>query len=271
MVAPGSLEERRITARGCTVRYLVAGAGQPALVVHGGGGLHWTPWHRLLTERLRVYAVEMPGFGASTLSPAIRSIFDVADVVAEVGRAERLDRVGVIGESIGGLVSTWLTIRHPQLVGRLLLESPAGFRMPRTKPRSEMTPEEVRQALSAHPERVPDGIGGPARGPGGFMAHLTDEGGWEDELKARLPEIRVPTLIVNGELDGLLSPDSGRIYRAAIPGACRLLVEDAAHVVHLDQPELFAWLAIGFLTAPAPQPAPAGARLERDGATAGAP
>jgi pimeloyl-ACP methyl ester carboxylesterase len=251
-------DERRVSARGCDIRYLVAGAGQPVLAVHGGGGLHWTPWHQLLAAQLRVYAVEMPGFGQSTLSDQIRSIQDVADTVAEVAKTEGLERVGLIGESIGGLVSTWLTIRHPELVGRLLLESPAGFRLPSAKPRSEMTPDDVRKALYAHPERVPTGVGDPARQPRGFMPHLTDHGGWEDELKARLPEISIPTLILNGELDGLASPDNGRIYRATIPNACRILVEDAAHVIHLDQPELFNAIAVGFLTAPVPQPVASG-------------
>jgi pimeloyl-ACP methyl ester carboxylesterase len=248
-VMAAGYEERQVTVKGCNVRYLVGGEGPPVVFVHGGGGPHWWTFQNVFAERTRVYAVELPGYGESTVSEGVRSIYDVADVLAGVVAAAGLERPGLIGESLGGFVSSWAAIRHPGFIGRLLLESPGGLRLPTAKPREQMTPEEVRQALFLYPDRLPPGYGDPSRQPRGFMPHLQDRGGWDDELKARLPEIKVPTLIVNGERDGLLSPDSGRVYRAHIPGAWRICVEDAAHVIHLDQPELFTALASGFFLA----------------------
>lgn len=241
-------EEYHATVRDCEVRVLVGGRGRPVVYVHGGGGLHWTRYSDLVAEQFRLYAVEMPGFGQSTISGAVKSIYDVADVVADTVASERLTGLGWMAESLGGLVSVWVAIRHPGLIDRLVLESPGGFRSPNVKPREEMTLDEVRHALYAHPERLPAGIGEPTQQPRGFMGHLADRRtGWEPDLRAHLPELTVPTLIINGEMDGLIGPETGSVYRSLLPNAWRICVDDAGHVIHLDEPELFASLAIGFL------------------------
>jgi pimeloyl-ACP methyl ester carboxylesterase len=129
-----------------------------------------------------------------------------------------------------------------------VLESPGGFRSPNVKPREEMSLEEVRHALYAHPERVPAHVAAPTQQPRGFMGHLADRRmGWEPDLRARLPELHVPTLIMNGEKDGLIGPETGREYQALIPQSWRICLDDAGHVIHLDEPDLFAELAVGFL------------------------
>jgi pimeloyl-ACP methyl ester carboxylesterase len=121
-----------------------------------------------------------------------------------------------------------------------------------------MTPEEIRRALFRYPDRLPPGYGQPERQPRGFMPSLRDHGGREDDLKAHLPAIRIPTLILNGEHDGLVAPESGRIFRAHIPTAWRICVDDAAHVIHLDQPQLFTSLVAGFLLSEIAHAAPTG-------------
>src|SRR6266508_19105 len=105
-------EEHYAKVRGCEIRVLVAGAGEPVVYVHGGGGLHWTRFNLLVATHFRHYAVEMPGFGQSSISNDVKSLYDVADVVAEAAASQNLSGVGWIGESLGGLVSAWIAIRH---------------------------------------------------------------------------------------------------------------------------------------------------------------
>ena len=76
------------------------------------------------------------------------------------------------------------------------------------------------------------------------------------DLAIARAESRDPRLV--NYLNSLVIRAHGRIYRATIPNACRILVEDAAHVIHLDQPVLFNAIAVGFLTAPVPQPVASG-------------
>jgi pimeloyl-ACP methyl ester carboxylesterase len=260
-----AFEERRVKVRGCEIRVLTAGAGRPVVYVHGGGGLHWTRFNDVVAQHFLHYCIEMPAFGSSTITDEVKTILDVADVVAEAAKALGLTGVGWIGESLGGLTSSWVAIRHPGLISRLVLESPGGFHSPGLKPRDEMSLEEVRHALYAHPERVPAHVAAPTQQPRGFMGHLTDRRiGWEVDLRARLPELRVPTLIMNGEKDGLIGPETGREYQALIPQSWRICLDDAGHVIHLDEPDLFAELAVGFLLGQQSAPTDAAAASARE-------
>lgn len=240
-------ESRNTAVPGCQIRYLVGGDGPPVVFVHGGGGPHWSRFHDLLATRARIYAIDLPGYGESTISALLTSIYDVADTIASVIMAEQLDRPGLIGESIGGHASAWTAIRHPDLLGRLVLESPGGLWIRGTPSRADMTPEQLRAALFAHRERLPEGYGHPERQPRGFMPQILPTTGWDADLRARLPEIHIPTLIVRGDLDGTQIPESTRIFRELIPHSWRICIDDAAHVPHLDQPELAAALMGGFL------------------------
>ena len=59
-------------------------------------------------------------------------------------------------------------------------------------------------------------------------------------LRSRLHRIRVPTLLLWGAGDRILSEPYGRAYCAGIPAARFELIERAGHFPHLEQPELFA-------------------------------
>jgi pimeloyl-ACP methyl ester carboxylesterase len=58
------------------------------------------------------------------------------------------------------------------------------------------------------------------------------------KLRDRLHRISAPTLVLWGERDGIVTPDYGRAYAAAIPGARFEAIAAAGHVPHLEQPEI---------------------------------
>ena len=62
----------------------------------------------------------------------------------------------------------------------------------------------------------------------------------DPKLKGRLHRIRIPTLLLWGAADRILSEAYGRAYCAAIPGARFETIERAGHFPHLEQPEEFA-------------------------------
>ena len=53
---------------------------------------------------------------------------------------------------------------------------------------------------------------------------------------SRLPNIRVPTLVMHGEEDHLLPPENGRIVASRIPHARFILLPEAGHMLTTDQP-----------------------------------
>jgi len=70
---------------------------------------------------------------------------------------------------------------------------------------------------------------------------------YNPQLKQWLGRIRVPTLVLWGASDRLVTPDYGRAYAGLIPGARFELIEEAVHHPELEQPERFAERLIAFL------------------------
>ncbi len=59
---------------------------------------------------------------------------------------------------------------------------------------------------------------------------------FDPTLLGRLQGVRIPTLVLWGAPDGVVSPDYGRAYAAAIPNARFEVVPEAGHLPHLEQP-----------------------------------
>jgi pimeloyl-ACP methyl ester carboxylesterase len=105
-----------------------AQVGPDAWYIHGlaGSSSNWTSLAGALSPHATGYLVDLPGHGRSDPPPRGRySIRDNADLVAELIRRHSGGPVHLVGNSLGGVVSTCLAARHPELVVTLSLISPA--------------------------------------------------------------------------------------------------------------------------------------------------
>lgn len=117
--------------------YLEAGSGSPVLLIHGSGpgvsgranwqGLMRSP----LRERYRLLAPDVVGFGATRAPTGIELTHDtrVRHLVGFLD-AVGLDRVDVVGNSMGGGLALALAHRHPERVRRMVLMGTVGIRFP---------------------------------------------------------------------------------------------------------------------------------------------
>jgi pimeloyl-ACP methyl ester carboxylesterase len=177
-----------------------------------------------------------------------------------------LDRVVLGGLSLGGYVALAFMRRHADRVsGLVLLDTKAsadgdqaredrlkmagralaegtGFvpevMMPKLLGQTsrEHRPEVVEQVTALILEQTAEGIAGAQRGMAARVA-TTDV----------LATIKVPTLVVTGEEDAVTGPEVGRDLAAGIPGARFLMVEEAGHLVNLEQPEIVNEALLDFL------------------------
>src|SRR5262245_19772016 len=100
--APAALfTEGAVEADGFTIRYFEAGEGDPLVVLHGAGGLQFSPALDLLAGRLRVILLEMPGFGDQP-NDRHNSLAELAATIHLATRALGLDRFHLLGHSFGG-------------------------------------------------------------------------------------------------------------------------------------------------------------------------
>lgn len=128
--------EKTLKVRGKSIQLYEGGGGPPVLYLHGAGTYWWLPAHDLLAARHRVLAPVHPGFGASTGVEEIDDIEDLVFHTLDVLDELKLDRVDVVGGSLGGWIAAELALRQPQRVNhraREFCRHPAAGR-PHTRP-----------------------------------------------------------------------------------------------------------------------------------------
>ncbi len=178
---------------------------------------------------------------------------DMADDAAGLLRELELAPAHVIGASMGGMIAQLLAARHPQAVRSLtsIMSNTGSMRSGQPSLRVYKVflrrPGEGREAFIAHMERLFAAIGSPGlprddedlraiatvsyerdhdpEGPGRQLAAILASGDRTPELRG----IRVPTLVVHGRADPLVSPSGGRATARAIPGAELMTIAGMGH------------------------------------------
>jgi len=242
-----------------------------------GDGPHLLLLHSLLTELTvfdriapvlagyrRVTCVNLPGFGAS--GPlALNSVGDYADHVAGTMDALALPAdTAVFGNGFGAFVALELAIRHGRRIGRLMVaDTLAAFPEPARMPFRGMA-EKVRAGgmpavldtaigrmfppafTAAHPEMVAARkLALSSADPECFARACLALAALD--LRAAVPGIRNPTLVMCGALDQTTPSALAHELAQAIPGAAWREIAASGHCPMLEQPEALVALMQEFL------------------------
>jgi pimeloyl-ACP methyl ester carboxylesterase len=230
------------------VTYLKGGEGPPVLHLHPAGGPRVTPAMQILARHHTFYLPTTPGFNATPVHDAVRSMPDLADLEAKFARTVIGGHCDVIAESFGGWGASWLAVRHPDLVGQLVLQAPAGLRDEGTGG-LPADPAGRLRLLYANPERAPRETRTPEVLAGNVQMYARYSGGisFDKSLEAALPQIKARTLIVFGTGDAVVPIATARRLLAGIPRSHLTYIDGAAHVPEFDQPDKVARLIGAFL------------------------
>ena len=233
-----------------SVTYHVAGDGPPVLYFHSAGGIRYTYALDELAKDYRIHMFVAPGFDGTPTHQGVDTMPALADLAAEFVDKVIGEKCDVIGQSFGGFLSVWYTVRHPDKIGFLVPQCPSGFRPKDIPQKPPGTPEEMRSRMFAHPERIPTGEKTPEQLAESrkWANYYHNSVGQDEALVARLGEIDCQTLILQGTKDGMMPPESGQLLMREIPRAKLLYVYDAGHNIEVDQPERFVALIRDFLT-----------------------
>ena len=223
----------------------------PLLLTHGFGAsaAMWEPNLAALSADREVITWDLPGHGASELDDFTHDAC-VAHMVTLLGGAPR---AVIGGMSLGGFLSLAFHLRHPERVAALLLvDTGPGFRSDRARTEWNEQAQQAAtdldtQGLDALPDRPEtrdarhvSGAQGIARAARGILTQQ------DAAVIESLPSIAVPTLIVVGADDTpfLAAADA---MADRIPGATKVVIEDAGHAANMDQPEQFNRAVLDFL------------------------
>ena len=231
---------------GCKTRIMRAGNGPTLLFLHGAGGASvWLPFMDKLAERFDVIVPEHPGFGASDTPEWLDNVGDLSFFYLDAMRQLGLERVNLVGTSLGGWIAAEIAIRSCHRLVSLVLSAPAGIHV-KGVPKGDTflwSPEEYARNLVHDPKLAEATLARVLSDEEQLinaknrltMAKLS----WQPRLynphlHKWLHRINVPTLILWGDDDKVIPPAYGPAYRKLIPGA---RLETIAQCGHLPQVE----------------------------------
>lgn len=118
-----------VTVHGHRRAYVKVGRGPAVLLLHGLGCDHatWNPVIESLARRYTVIAPDLLGHGASDKPRADYSVGGYANGMRDLLAFLGVDRVTVVGHSLGGGVGMQFAYQYPELTERLVLVAPGGF------------------------------------------------------------------------------------------------------------------------------------------------
>jgi len=242
-----------LTVAGIGLEIEERGAGRPLLFLHAGEGLApERPWLDLLAARFRVIAPSHPGFGRSALPDWVGSVDDLAYLYLDLAAALGLHDAVLVGACFGGWIAAEMAVRDTRRFSKLVLVDPVGIKVGGVTDRDiadmhAMTREAFMRRARADPARgaidttrLPETeLAAIARGRESLLVF-----GWKPymhnpRLKHWLHRIDLPTLLLWGAQDGIVTPAYGERWRELVPGAVLETIPDAGHYPHWEQPEAF--------------------------------
>jgi proline iminopeptidase len=242
------------------------------LALHGGPGLdhaYFKPFLTPLATVSQLIYLDLRGQGRSGQTPLETcTVEQMADDTAAFCRVLGLEHPVVLGHSFGGAVALTLALRHPDLAGRLVLvDTTACWSADHTEalalleawhgPAVRAAARSMEGDTSAEAEADFDRLVFPtyvwdpalrdpvmaAVGRSGYVPalahHYWDRLADAYDLRARLGEIRWPTLVVVGERDWRTPPSASQAIAAGIPGAELVVLPGVAHFPFAEAPEAF--------------------------------
>jgi len=226
--------------------------GPVLLACHGwtDSGEVFGPLATALDRRWTVVAPDAPGHGGTPLRPGpfvvadhVTSALAVLDGLPDLAGSGRTHGAVVLGHSMGALTAARLAAARPGLVRALVLEDPARTTLRRPRSAARMRTwlrglragdhlSRVSWAAANHPDWPADELDPWARSKAEVdLAQLDGPVDWGEPLPALLTDVRVPVLIVHGDVrrGGIVSPAAAGRCAAACPAGTAVLALPVGH------------------------------------------
>ena len=244
----------------------IIGNGPDLALIHGWGlgSAAWEPILNTLTQRCRVHLIDLPGYAGQPASNA--DFTQTAQALID----SLPDGATLCGWSLGGMLALQAALLAPQKIARLILVGSTPSFMQRDDWLTAQAPDLLDTFSNAIAQNAAttlqrfiallnqgDAQARPisralaSRTLGGELPDtttLTRGLGWlrNIDLRAQVPSIAQPTLLIHGERDPLMPLAAAHWLRESLPQARLATFANAAHAPFLTDPERFSTLAGDF-------------------------
>ena len=251
----------RLTVHGIELETVRRGAGRPILLLHGFQTIDPDArFLELLSRHGEIIAPSGPGFGQSPRPKDFDTVYDLVHLYLEVLDTLPGESVTLIGFSFGGWLAAEVAVACSHCLDKLVLVDPLGIKVSDRETRDildifNQSPDEVRQKSWHDPERFAPDFNAMsdealviyARNREALCLYAWHPYMYNPQLPRWLGRITVPTLLLWGESDGVVTPDYGRAYSRLIPGSRFELIGAAGHHPEIEQPGVFVERVSRFL------------------------
>ncbi len=252
------------------------GEGVPVVLLHGFplSSEMWIPIRTAVEQVARLITPDLRGFGGSDAPEGDYAMGTLAGDVLRLADRLGLEQFVLGGHSMGGYVALRLADRDPdRLAGLILVDTRASADTPEERVRRDIAIERIRggEAAGFLDEFVPKLVGPSTREraprqvaelrgiaaaiPGhvlaGCLAGMRDR----PDSSEVLPRLDVPALVIAGQEDTIMPPETGKAMAAAMPHARLAVIPLAGHTPSVERPIPTAEAIIQFLLENFPRPA----------------
>lgn len=266
---PISMPSKKVKISGANVHFIETGKGPPILFLHGLGG-SWRDWSANLpafASNYRVMAMDFLGFGESDKPEVRYSIEWLTDVVENFLQEQGLDRLTLVGHSMGGLVALNLASRPKSRVKKLVITDAVGisdkaeflaYAMSKKIMGSDTEWEFVESFLKDQFRSMADDLIEKQKPQtardlfeslkvpiiGKPLLPMTPEvqmiaSIFDFDIRPKLASIQQPTLILWGAKDSIASPQDASLLQTKIHASTLIIFPESGHSPMMEHPSLF--------------------------------
>jgi 2-hydroxy-6-oxonona-2,4-dienedioate hydrolase len=264
-----SIPSKKVKISGVNVHFVETGKGPPILFLHGLGG-SWRDWSANLpafAANHRVMAMDFPGFGESDKPEVQYSIEWLADVVEKFLQEQEIDRVNLVGHSMGAVVALDVATRPKSRVKKLVITDAVGigdkseflaYAMSKKIMGADTEWESVENFLQNQFRAMADDLIKQQKPQtardffeslkmpitGEPLLPMTPKVQMtlsiiDFDIRPKLASILQPTLILWGAKDPVASPQDASFLQAEIHPSTLILFPDNGHSPMMEHPSLF--------------------------------
>jgi pimeloyl-ACP methyl ester carboxylesterase len=251
--------QQTITLHDIEIGVTRKGSGKPLVLLHGGGGpIAAMPFADRLAERFEVIAPTHPGFDNTPIPDRFDDIKDLAFLYLDLMDALDLGDAVLMGFSMGGWTAAEMAVMTTERIAKLILVDAVGVKPGGREDRDiadifALRPENLAKLMWHDTANAPDPAAMSDEQMQVMVSNRTalamytwDPYMHDPRLQHRLHRIDVPTLLIWGESDGLVTTDYARAYRDMIPGAVLEIIAGAGHSPQTEQPKAFVEHVVQF-------------------------